>query len=88
MYKSDVFKSWALVLQLGISMIVPIFLLVAVGFFIKSKFNVDWMLWFVILGVVVGVRNVYMMIDNYLKSISHEKKDSELMAKHMKGFKK
>ena len=89
MFKSDVFKSWALVLQLGISMMVPILLLVAVAYFIKVKLNVDLMLFFVILGVVVGVRNVYAILRNYLDSMDRGiRKESELMKRHLKNLKK
>ena len=87
MYKSDVFKSWALVLQLGISMMVPILLLVAIGYFIKTKFAIDLMLIFVILGVLVGARNVYAILKNYLDSMGNSKnKESELMKRHLKSI--
>ncbi len=88
MYKSDVFKTWALVLQLGISMLVPIFLLVAVSEFLKIHFKIDFMLFFVLLGVAAGIRNVYVIIANYLKTMDKGKnKESELMQKHLKSLK-
>lgn len=88
MFKSEVFKSWALVLQLGISMLVPIFMLVAVGYLIKTYLKVDLMLVFVILGLAVGVRNVYAILKNYLRSMSNsDRKESELMKKHLKSLK-
>ena len=59
MFKSKVFKAWTLVLQLGISMLVPIFLLIVVAYIVKDRFNVDIMLLCVIFGVFVGARNVY-----------------------------
>ncbi len=87
MFKSEVFKSWALVLQLGISMMVPILLLVAVAYFIKTKLNVDLMLFFVILGVIVGARNVYAILRNYLNSMGNGKnRESELMKRHLKSI--
>jgi ATP synthase protein I len=87
MFKSEVFKSWALVLQLGISMMVPILLLVAVAYFIKTKLNVDLMLFFVILGVIVGARNVYVILRNYLNSMGNGKnRESELMKRHLKSI--
>lgn len=88
MFKSEVFKSWALVLQLGISMLVPIFMLVAAGYLIKTYLKVDLMLVFVILGLAVGVRNVYAILKNYLRSMSNsDRKESELMKKHLKSLK-
>lgn len=87
MFKSEVFKSWALVLQLGISMLVPIFMLVAVGYLIKTYLKVDLMLVFVILGLAVGVRNVYAILKNYLNSMDNSKnKESELMKRHLKSI--
>ena len=87
MFNSDVFKSWALVLQLGISMLVPIFMLVAAGYLIKTYLKVDLMLVFVILGLAVGVRNVYAILKNYLNSMDNSKnKESELMKRHLKSI--
>lgn len=87
MYKSEVFKSWTLVLQLGISMMVPILLLVAVAYFIKTKLNVDLMLFCVIFGVIVGARNVYVILRNYLNSMDNGRnKESELMKRHLKSI--
>lgn len=89
MFKSEVFKSWALVLQLGISMLVPILLLIALAHFIKLKTNVDLMLAFVILGLLVGVRNVYAIIKNYLSTMDNsQNKESELMKRHLKNLNK
>ena len=88
MFDKDVFKSWSLVLQLGISMLVPIFLLVAFSNFLKYKFGIDWMLFFVIFGLAVGVRNVYVILKDYLKNMSDGKnKESELMKRHLKSIK-
>lgn len=89
MFKSEVFKSWALVLQLGISMLVPILMLVAIAHFVKIYLKVDLMLIFVILGLAVGVRNVYVILRNYLRTMdTNTKKESELMKRHLKSIKK
>lgn len=81
--KQEVFKTWTLVLQLGISILVPIFLLVALGYILREKLNIDVMLICIILGVLVGVRNTYAIIKNYLKMMDSSKnKESELMKKH------
>ena len=89
MFKSEVFKSWALVLQLGISMLVPILMLVAIGHLIKVYVKLDLMLIFVLFGFAVGIRNVYVILRNYLKSMDNSaNKESELMKKHLKSIKK
>lgn len=85
--KSEVFKTWTLVLQIGITILVPLFLLVALGVFLRNNFNIDIMLVLVILGVAVGVRNVYAIINNYLKTMDNNKdKESELLKKHKKSL--
>ncbi len=89
MFKSEVFKSWALVLQLGISVLVPIFLMIVFAYIIKEYFKIDLMLLFVILGVLAGVRNVYVILKNFLATMdTNRSKESELMKKHLKNFEK
>lgn len=84
----DVFRTWTLVLQLGISMLVPIFLLIAFGYLLKEKFNIDAMLFFVIFGTLVGIRNVCAIVKNYLSTIDKNKNsESELVKKHIKNIK-
>ena len=89
MFDSDVFKSWALVLQLGISMLVPILMLVAIGYLIKTYLDIDLMLILIIFGLLVGIRNVYVILRNYLNSMDNSgRKESELMKRHLKSIKK
>ena len=89
MFKSEVFKSWALVLQLGISVLVPIFLMIVFAYIIKEYFKIDLMLLFVILGVLAGVRNVYVILKNFLATMDTDRsKESELMKRHLKNFEK
>lgn len=83
--KQEVFKTWSLVLQLGISILVPILVLVAIGWFLKEKVGIDIMLILVILGMLSGVRNTYVILKSHLDSIKRAKpKESELLAKHKK----
>ena len=85
--KSEVFKTWTLVLQLGLTILVPLLLLVALGHLIKDKLGIDLMLVFVIVGIVTGVRNAYVILRNYVNMMKNTKnKDSELMKRHMKTF--
>ena len=86
--KSEIFKTWSLVLQLGLTILVPLLLLVAVGYFLKEKFGIDIMLILVIIGVLSGVRNAYVILRNYVSMMKNTKnKDSELLKRHMKSFK-
>lgn len=52
--RNHIVKMWALVLQIGITAIAPIILCVCLGLWLKSSFQLDWMLALVILGIVSG----------------------------------
>ena len=86
MFKSDVYKTCSLVMQLGISMMVPIFLLVIIAYYINKNFNIDFMLLAIIVGVLAGARNVIVIVSNYLRTM-HTNNESELMKKHLKKYK-
>ena len=58
-YRKSVFKSLALITQLGVSMLVPIAICVALGVFIDSKFDTYWVIPLLFLGMLAGGRNVY-----------------------------
>lgn len=85
----EVFRTWSMILQIGITILVPLFLLVALGYFLKEQFNIDIMLITVIVGILTGVRNAYVILRNYLKTMGDSKnKESELLKKHKKSIKK
>ncbi len=60
-YKKSVHKTLALISQLGISMIVPILMCVLLGSWLEEKFGIPLTIPFMILGVLAGGRNVYML---------------------------
>ncbi len=60
-YKKSVFKSLALITQLGISMIVPIAMCVALGLWLDNRFGIHTFIPLMILGMLAGGRNVYRM---------------------------
>lgn len=84
MYKKDVYTTLSLILQLGISILVPIFLLTILGLFLKSKFNFDILILLIILGVLAGFRNVVVILKNYLKMMDKGEGDSEIALKMKK----
>ncbi len=71
-YKKNVYKSFALITQFGITMIIPIFLCTFLGVFIDRRFGTSF---FVIilffLGAAAGFRNVYILA----KSVFNTEKD-------------
>lgn len=70
--KKSVFRSLSLVTQLGISVMVPTFLCLAVGLFIDSKFSTWFSVPLLILGMVAGVRNAYVMVKGVLNENSKD----------------
>lgn len=62
MKKNNVFQSFALVTQFGITMIVPILLCTLIGVYIGEKFSIPIItVPLFIIGALAGFRNVYIM---------------------------
>lgn len=61
-YKKSVFRTLSLITQLGISMIVPIFICVYLGNYIDSKFNLHTFIPLMVLGILAGFRNCYILV--------------------------
>lgn len=71
-YNKSVYKSLALVTQLGINMLVPIFLCSFLGIYIDRKFQTNfWMVSLFFVGALAGFRNSYIAA----KKIYQEKSD-------------
>lgn len=78
MRNSKVIKALMLVTQLGISMMVPIFLCVLAGGFIDRKAGTGWGLpVFLLLGVAAAFRNVYYLLKPFYAK-DKEREDAEL----------
>ncbi len=83
-YKKSVFKSFTLITQLGISVMTPIALCVAAGVFIDRRFGTWWTIPLMILGMLAGGRNAYMLAmsaanndENALKPSPEDKEGEE-----------
>lgn len=61
-YKRSVYKTFALITQLGISMIVPILMCTLLGRYLQEKFSLPLFIPLVILGILAGGRNVYYLV--------------------------
>lgn len=78
MRNSKVIKALMLVTQLGISMMVPIFLCVLVGGFIDKKAGTGWGTpVFLFLGMAAAFRNVYLLLKPFYAK-DKEREDAEL----------
>lgn len=76
-YRKSVFTTLTLISQLGISMIVPIFLCTFVGMKLDEKFSTALTIPFIILGVLAGFRNVYALVKQAKDMITAEKDEDE-----------
>ena len=64
------FRAWSLVLQVGISMMAPIFFGVLLGRWLDGKFGTDYlMLVFLGLGILAGIRNTYVLLKAEIERI-------------------
>lgn len=66
-HNNSVWRTLALVTQLGISMLTPVFLCVFVGWLLERKFGWNLMLLFIALGFVSGIRNAYLLAKNAVR---------------------
>lgn len=57
--RKNVYRTLALITQLGISMLVPVFLCTFLGIFIENKFQISIVVPLIILGILAGGRNAY-----------------------------
>lgn len=76
-YKKSVYTTFALVSQLGISMVVPILLCTYVGAWLEEKIAFPFTIIFIVLGILAGGRNVYALLKNSTKKESDGEKDEE-----------
>lgn len=60
-YRKEVFRSLALITQLGINVMVPVFLCIFVGHLIDKKFGTSTIIIFLVVGILAGGRNAYML---------------------------
>lgn len=74
--QSQVVKMLFLISQIGITMLVTIFMCVAIGMAIDKMFKTELLVWFIVLGVISGFRSVFILIRGYIGDDNGNKKDS------------
>lgn len=86
--RNEIGEMLVLLMQIGISMLVPIALMTALAYFIAEKTDIKWIsVVLFILGAAAGMRNVYMLVKKYLKKqkepyeIAKEEAESEAKMK-------
>ena len=75
-YKKSVYTTFAMISQVGFSMVVPILLCTYVGVWLEEKFDFPWTVIMIVVGVLAGVRNVIAMVKR-MKQITEEDADEE-----------
>lgn len=75
-YKKSVYTTFAMISQVGISMVVPILLCTYAGVWLEEKFDFPWTVIMIVVGVLAGVRNVIAMVKR-MKQIAEEDTDEE-----------
>jgi ATP synthase protein I len=76
-YRKEVFRSLSMISQIGISVMVPIFMCVFVGVMIDKYFNTSTLIVLLILGIGAGMRNAYILAKKVLDENALEKEAAE-----------
>lgn len=82
--KSSVAKAFTMVLQIGLTMAVPIALCVLLGMWLNEKFETDWiMIPLLIAGIGAGGRNIWIMLKSFTKSGNSREAKANDAIRHM-----
>lgn len=66
--KKELVRNLALITQLGVSFMAPVFLCIFIGSWIDNKFGTSTIIVFIILGMLAGMRNGYILIKDVIKN--------------------
>ena len=77
-YNNSVWRTLALVTQLGIGMLTPVFLCVFIGWFLDGKFGWHTLIPLMVLGFVSGLRNAYVLVKNAIPERDSDDRKSDL----------
>lgn len=72
-HRKSVYTTFTLISQLGISIVVPVFLCTFVGMKIDERFHTSFTIPMILIGVLSGIRNAYVMIRQATKVMESEK---------------
>lgn len=82
-YRKSVFRSLAMVTQLGLCVVTPVFLCVFIGYQIDTHFGLKTMVPMLILGVLGGGRGAWQMAKRTL--LEEQKEDEEIRRERSAG---
>lgn len=76
-YRKEVARSFTLITQLGISVLVPVFLCVVAGVLLDKYLGTSTLVWLLFLGIGAGMRNAYILVMSVLKENVKEREMAE-----------
>ncbi len=71
-YRKSVFRSLAMVTQLGLTMLTPVFLCIFIGYQIDLHFGTKIMVLMLILGILAGARSAWRLAQNTMEQERRE----------------
>lgn len=77
-HKKSVMTTLSLISQLGVSMLVPVFLCIFLGVKLEEKLGFPLTIPFIILGILAGIRNVYVLVKHATDTMNSEKDEDDL----------
>lgn len=75
--KNTIVKSFSLISQLGISVITPIVLCTVIGLKVEEHLGIPVTVPLIILGVLAGGRNAYVLVNQVVKEMAAEKDEDD-----------
>lgn len=76
-YKRSVHKTFSLITQLGVSVIVPVLMCTVLGVFLEEKFSIPVTIPLIILGILAGGRNAYILAKHANEDDPEDREDEK-----------
>ena len=76
-YRKEVFRSFSMVSQIGVSVMVPVFMCIFIGYLIDKYCGTSTILIFLFLGIGAGMRNAYILSMKVLNENVREKEAAD-----------
>lgn len=74
-FDKHVMKNLAMITQVGISMLAPVILCVFIGYWLDQKFGWFTVVPLLILGILAGARNTYLLLKKLIEEGGNKKHD-------------
>ena len=75
--QKTIVKTFSMVSQLGISVLTPVIICTWIGLKLEEKFSFPFTILFIILGVLAGGRNAYVLVRQLIKEMAAEKDEDD-----------